>query len=288
MHVAIWALVILAFVRDSDDDYPETLPAGAISAKGVPARLWVVIVWLAASDLSEKCKHLKLSYDRLESGVSSGPPKNGLPVGPWIQRMWIDSLEVLNAYSSITHIIWPTPSNWRDDFQKEVTTTRGKALRSSLGIGSDAPVISRAVRNAFEHTDERMDDWALSQHWPNSIPATMPIAWSISGTDLALEPEGHAHRAYRYLNVRTLDVRIGDEWVSLYEINRFANLVLARIPKQLQVQWDAAELVQGPFVPKENIPVDQELGTSLLAFAFGLYRQGPANRPSDSPPKSLT
>ena len=250
----------------SGDDQPQfVLTKGKIAA-----RRWVVIVWLAASDLSERCRHLSVSFERLEAEIRAGPPKVASDVNQWIRRMWTDALAILTSYSAITHILWPSPSGWRDDFHKEITLARGKVLRASLGIESNEPAIKRAVRNAFEHSDERLDDWALTQRWQSEVPETMPIAWSFSGKDLSLEPPEHAQRAYRYLNVRTLDVRIGEEWVSLYDMQRFANLVLSRIPPQLHVQWGPAEVEVAPLVPKNEAQSSTLPDFSPLAFALGL------------------
>jgi hypothetical protein len=36
---------------------------------------------------------------------------------------------------------------------------RGLALREELGIADDSPLKSRALRNHFEHLDERLETW---------------------------------------------------------------------------------------------------------------------------------
>jgi hypothetical protein len=40
---------------------------------------------------------------------------------------------------------------------------RGERLRQDLGVGIKSPVLNRAVRNHFEHLDERIDEWLLAQ-----------------------------------------------------------------------------------------------------------------------------
>lgn len=217
----------------------------------LPARRWLVIEFIAASDLSEKCYHLRQAFERLEEAARLGPQGHPPNAAAWTRGIWMDVIGILDAYSAITHTLWPIPSPHRGDFEREVTVARGRMLRQRLRVSDERPPVSRAVRNAFEHTDERLDDWVLDQPWPDDIPPTMPISWSVSGSRPELEPVGHNMRGFRYINVRTMDVRIGDQWVRLDEILRLSESILSKIPKELQVHWGEAEFEPGPLVPAE-------------------------------------
>jgi hypothetical protein len=206
-----------------------------------PTRRWMVIQAVAWSELSEQCQLLLRACERLEEETASGPTGSPPRIGDWNRLVWLDVIGILAAYSAITHLIWPSPDHRRDKLGQDISRSRGAIVRKNLKIESEKPLISRAVRNAFEHTDERLDDWVLDQTWPDDIPPEVPTAWSASGYPAQREPSGYSLRAFRYVNYRTMNVRIGDEWVNLNDIRDFAKKVLSRIPTALHVQWGEAE-----------------------------------------------
>jgi hypothetical protein len=215
----------------------ERWPSGKI-----PTRRWFVIQAVAYSELSEQCNLLILASDRLEKAASDGPLGTPPNVPTWVRTLWLDVNSILTAYSAVTHLLWPSPHPGRPKMEKDIATARGALLRRGLGVTSPRPTISRQARNAFEHTDERLDDWVLDQDWPEDIPPDVPRAWSVSRYPPEVEPRGYASVGFRYLNTTSFDVRIGNDHVNLLKLRAFAEKLLPKIPKALTVQWGEAEL----------------------------------------------
>ena len=207
----------------------------------IPKRRWIVIQALAYSELSEQCNILLLASDRLEREAVDGPTGEPPDVASWTRTIWLDVQSILTAYSAITHLLWPTPHPSRPKMERDIAVARGVLVRRRLGVTSSKPVISRHARNAFEHTDERLDDWVLEQEWPEDLPPEVPRAWSVSRYPPEVEPRGYSDMGFRYLNIRTFDIRIGRDKVNLLKIRAFAEKLLAKIPNSLTVQWEETE-----------------------------------------------
>ena len=78
--------------------------------------------------------------------------------------VFVNARAVANAAAMISKILWPgqmRKSAGEDDQQfhrrKQLAVHRGPALRGILGIADDSPLKNRAVRDAIEHFDERLD-----------------------------------------------------------------------------------------------------------------------------------
>lgn len=107
---------------------------------------------LHLAELSTQCALAKHAYKHLAVYFSVVGRREG-PEGP----LGYSALDILSygvgflaAAATVSRILFPPISN----------ASRGERLRSRLGI-DDLPVIrSRAVRNSFEHIDERIDKLA--------------------------------------------------------------------------------------------------------------------------------
>lgn len=66
--------------------------------------------------------------------------------------------------ANVSKTLWPIP---------KTSKPRGEWLRRQLGIGDDAALRSRSVRDAFEHLDERLERWVAE--YPGATEVTRYI-----------------------------------------------------------------------------------------------------------------
>lgn len=64
---------------------------------------------------------------------------------------------LLTAGASISKLMWPTVPTKNPDAQAMRRKERGERIRKELSIADVSPLKNRAMRNAFEHIDERLD-----------------------------------------------------------------------------------------------------------------------------------
>jgi hypothetical protein len=68
----------------------------------------------------------------------------------WAVRTWYPVQAFLSAVANISKALWG---------QGGSLTTQRADLRASLGIQDDSPLRSTAMRNHFDHFDDRLDKW---------------------------------------------------------------------------------------------------------------------------------
>lgn len=65
-------------------------------------------------------------------------------------ELWSAIQSILVAAANVSKILWP---------QRELSTARGKKLRTLLNIDDSNLLSDRKLRNHFEHYDERIEKW---------------------------------------------------------------------------------------------------------------------------------
>jgi hypothetical protein len=70
---------------------------------------------------------------------------------------------LLGSAANISKIFWPIGGKSAEDNKARRRLERGHRLRKELAVPDDSPLRARAVRNHFEHMDERLDEYALSR-----------------------------------------------------------------------------------------------------------------------------
>lgn len=60
---------------------------------------------------------------------------------------------LLTHSTNISRLFWPDPN-------RKKYAARGEALRTLIGLDENSPLAQRSVRNAPEHYDERVENWA--------------------------------------------------------------------------------------------------------------------------------
>jgi hypothetical protein len=69
--------------------------------------------------------------------------------------------------AAISRIFWPPKG--RDKEATKRAKRRGRFLRDLLGLTSGHPIENRALRDHFEHFDERLDDWAEKSRYRSIV-----------------------------------------------------------------------------------------------------------------------
>lgn len=78
--------------------------------------------------------------------------------------VFVNARAVANAAAMISKVLWPGQMRRAPDEEEELfvrrrrlAEVRGPALREMLGVDDESPLKNRAVRDAIEHFDERLD-----------------------------------------------------------------------------------------------------------------------------------
>lgn len=75
----------------------------------------------------------------------------------WRHRIWGSTRGVLIAAANVGKVLFPLQSRRT----KKLTPTRGDDIRARLGVLEDSPLANRDLRDAFEHFDEKVEQWWL-------------------------------------------------------------------------------------------------------------------------------
>jgi hypothetical protein len=67
------------------------------------------------------------------------------------------AMTLVHHAASLSRIFWP--AGGRNKTSRLRARRRGEFLRKELGVRSDHPIRDRALRDHFEHFDERLDEW---------------------------------------------------------------------------------------------------------------------------------
>jgi hypothetical protein len=77
---------------------------------------------------------------------------------------WLAIETFLICVAKVSKMLRPSPRRRNEPLQDyEWRQLRGSKLRRLLNVKTDSPVLDRAVRNASEHFDERIDRWISQQ-----------------------------------------------------------------------------------------------------------------------------
>lgn len=117
----------------------------------------------------------------LERGAQHSPSS---PEWQESARLILDGVQTLALQAAaLSRYLWPAR-------EKEPHLSRAERLRVGLGVLNDSAIRNRALRNALEHFDERLDEFGRSLMAGVILPTYVG--------PLGPEPEGPAHlfRAY--------------------------------------------------------------------------------------------
>jgi len=216
------------------DDDPPVVPVKKGRGTKIPIRTFTRQLEVELVELAEQCQLCMLAFAELEQFARKIPPISDEDWRNWNRMVWSKVQAVLAASSAISRLLWPNPDSARGADAVARTVQRGRMLRGYLSLGSTPPLYHRDVRNAFEHVDERLDDWVPA------FPGDIPLGWAIS----TLPPEEEDSRgkdAFRYVNLRTMDVRVAGARCNLERLADMAGKIRARIPLDTGVIFEKVE-----------------------------------------------
>ena len=132
---------------------------------------------------------------------------------------------MLGCAANVAKILWPNP---KDKDRKHVLRTRGTQLRRALGINRLSPLYPRAVRDGYEHIDERLDPWF------KKAGNYLDLIIGPPDTGLAM----HGFTVLRHFDPTTGLVRVFDKTANLDKIVQVLRELLPRAASRSRL-WTA-------------------------------------------------
>ena len=94
--------------------------------------------------------------------------------------MFSAAQEGINNAASVSRFLWPAGRSKLGTEGKSLLEARGKRLRETFDIPNNSALNNRALRNAFEHFDERLDFYLLEDHSGYFFPNAMLESHSLA------------------------------------------------------------------------------------------------------------
>ena len=95
--------------------------------------------------------------------------------------------EAVGHAAALSRYFWPSPlGNKKNPNIKKLKEKRGEKLRNSFGLTDESPLFNRDLRNAWEHFDERLDNYLLETDAGMFFPSCI-----VDSHTLADDPTGH-------------------------------------------------------------------------------------------------
>jgi hypothetical protein len=128
----------------------------------------------------------------------------------------------LGALGNISKVFFPPGS-------RSQTKRRGRQLRETFGVQDDSLLADRALRDAFEHFDERIDRWFRDSPRRNFADRLIGPAGMIQGIDPG--------DMFRHLNPDTKAVRVVGDELDLQALVDEVQALVQRVAERHQVMW---------------------------------------------------
>lgn len=160
----------------------------------------------------DQCQFLIMSAEMLKAGLQE---KN-------INRTLYAIQNILTAGANISKMLWG---------QKGRHAEARKRLRESIDITDDSPLRHVAMRNHFEHMDERIDRWWAESKRRNHADAIIGPREAIFGLE--------AIETFRWFDPTTMEIIFWGEAFNLGDIVSEAERVLPKLVEESsKPHWD--------------------------------------------------
>jgi hypothetical protein len=163
-------------------------------------------------ELITQCHFAQLALDNLNSLIVNSPKEPGPDLEGWIKRVWYAPHNLLIAAGNISKMLWPAAQYAR----------RGQYLRRQLGVPDDSPLGSRALRNHFEHLDERLETW-------EGGPVSFDMNIGPVGAFLSMVPGAKIEHVFRNFDPGTYETVFVGERFDLRGVVRAIRELQARL-----------------------------------------------------------
>lgn len=180
---------------------------------------WTVL-GIFQSEVAFQCKAFQLAahqYDQAladmaaaKTDASSVPPGSGrvreriAPVLTAGTAVWAALQAMLVCAANLSKLLWGSEGKGLEE--------QRKPLRDSLGVTDDSHLRSRALRNDFEHFDERLDDWHKK--------GTHSYAGRNIGATARVHPDGDPYDRFQHYDPETEIVTFWRHSVSIPDLRR--------------------------------------------------------------------
>jgi len=134
---------------------------------------------------------------------------------------WFGISTVLGALGNISKIFFPSDKGSRHK-------RRGRQLRKAFKVADDSPLQNRALRNAIEHLDERIDDWfhdSVTRHLGDRCIGRIE-AFPMSASEML-----------RHYDPTTNIVSVAGEQLDLNALLAEIRAIVSRIEERHQPTW---------------------------------------------------
>jgi hypothetical protein len=138
------------------------------------------------------------------------------------ETFWFGMDAGLGALGNISKIFFPPGT-------RSQTQRRGRQLRAAFGVGHDSLLQNRALRDAFEHFDERIDQWFRQSPRRNFADRLIGPAGMIQGID--------AGDMFRHFNPETQAVSVVGDELGLQALIDEVQALVSRVAEQHKVIW---------------------------------------------------
>lgn len=180
----------------------------------------------------EQCRAFMTAYSELTEMLAKGPPSDAEEQRAFSTRVWSRIQAALASCAVVSKILWPQPlPRW--DGSDKAAIFRGSELRRILKLPNQSP-FPLAVRNAFEHIDDRIAVWLPNQN------EDIPLGWSLSPFVGTQELE-ESSRALRYFSIFTMELRVADASCNLREVMQQVREIESKMPEDAHVVFGSLE-----------------------------------------------
>lgn len=173
-------------------------------------------------ELGEQCRAFMTAYSEVTELIAQGLPRNEEERRIFSRRIWSRLQACLASCSIIYKILWPSQLN-------EKALIRSRGIKQFIELDEKNP-FPREVRNSFEHIDERLSDWLITQS------DDIPWGWCLSSFDQEEEP-GDSSQAFRYFHLDTFDLRVADSSCNLREVMQHVHKISNKLPSEAQIHF---------------------------------------------------
>jgi hypothetical protein len=120
-------------------------------------------LWIFQDEVAHQCRLALIAAADIDSALEVvlqpriGPQRNAA-----MDRLWFSIHAFLTATANISKLLWPSPRR-----KNPPLPARAAEVRTSLSVSDDSPLLSRELRDDFEHFDERLEYWVVT--WGDSV-----------------------------------------------------------------------------------------------------------------------
>lgn len=171
------------------------------------------LLWLLEGELLLQWGHAQRALRMVNEALGSGDS----------ETFWFAIDSALGAMARISKILWPTRAAPKESVE------RCRSFRRAFEVDEASPVLNRSVRDALEHFDERLDNWARSSAHRNLADRVIAPRTAIVG----LHPDDYA----RHFDPETNIVSVFGDRLDLQALVDAVADLASQVDERHRVMW---------------------------------------------------